>query len=191
MTIQTDGIDKNGNYDILKKHVKGKKLRRIIDIGAWWGPWTLCWQPLAEKIEIFEPNIKILPLLENNILKFSNCTPHKTALGNSRGTVSMSYESHSGTNHITESHGDIAINTLDSYNFSDVDAVKIDVEGYEISVLNGAKQTITTQKPLLQIEGNSAGKRYGVHKKQILELLTSWGMTRIEKKWPDQVWAFK
>ena len=95
------------------------------------------------------------------------------------------------SNSNVESHGDIAINTLDSYNFSDVDAVKIDVEGYEISVLNGAKQTITTQKPLLQIEGNSAGKRYGVHKKQILELLTSWGMTRIEKKWPDQVWAFK
>ena len=51
--------------------------------------------------------------------------------------------------------------------------------------------TIITNKPIIQIEGNSSGKRYGTHKKQILELLTSWGMTRIEKKWPDQVWTFK
>ena len=130
-------------------------------------------------------------MLEHNISTYNNCTLHKTALGETEGTVSMQYDTYSGTNHITESHGDVEINTLDSYNFGDVDVIKIDVEGYEISVLYGAKQTITTQKPLLQIEGNSAGKRYGIHKKQIHDLLNQWGMTRIEKKWPDQVWAFK
>jgi hypothetical protein len=25
----------------------------------------------------------------------------------------------------------------------------------------------------------------------LLDLLAGWGMTRVEKKWPDQVWAFK
>ena len=55
MTLQTDGTDKNGNYDILDEYLRGKHLRRLIDIGAWWGPWSLYWQSRAEKIEIFEP----------------------------------------------------------------------------------------------------------------------------------------
>ena len=167
MTIKIDFTDPSGNYDILSEHVKGKKLRRIIDIGAWWGPWSLHWQPHAEKLEIFEPNTNILPKLKHNISTFDNCTLHNTALGDTKGTVSMGYDTHSGTNHVTQSQGDIAMNTLDSYNFNDVDVIKIDVEGYELSVLNGAKQTITTQKPFLQIEMNKAGQRYGIHKKQV------------------------
>jgi len=190
MTIQRDGTDKNGNYDILTKHLVGKKLHRIIDIGAWWGPWTLHWQQHSEKIEIFEPNKTILPMLEHNIANFNNCTLHKTALGDKKGTVSMAYESHSGTNHVTSLDGDVTLNTLDSYNFTDVDVIKIDVEGYEIPVLMGAKRTILQYKPILQIEANNSGKRYGKTKIDILKLLLGWGMTRIEKKWPDQVWSF-
>jgi len=191
MTVQKDFADKNGNYDILLKHVTHRKLRRIIDIGAWWGPWSLFWQPYAGKLEIFEPNKRILPMLENNISTYNNCTLHKTALGESKGTVSMGYDTHSGTNHVTDSKGDTQINTLDSYNFDNVDVIKIDVEGYEMPVLKGAKDTIMANNPMIQIEGNSSGKRYGIHKKHISELLKSWGMMRIEKKWPDQVWTFK
>ena len=190
MTIKTDFTDPSGNYDLLSDYVKGRKLRTIIDIGAWWGPWTLHWQPHAKKIEIFEPNKNILPLLEHNISTYNNCTLHKTALGDKKGTVSMGYDTHSGTNHIKESQGDIGVKTLDSYSFSEVDVIKIDVEGYEMFVLQGAKQTIMQQKPLLQIEMNKSGQRYGIHKKQISDLLQSWGMTRIRKKWPDQVWIF-
>tara|TARA_E500000178_G_scaffold181398_1_gene180099 strand:+ start:167 stop:742 length:576 start_codon:yes stop_codon:yes gene_type:complete len=191
MTVQKEFTDKNGNYDILLKHVADRKLRRIIDVGAWWGPWSLFWQPHAERLEIFEPNKRILPMLEHNISTYDNCTLHKTALGESRGTVSMGYDTHSGTNHVTDPKGDTGINTLDSYNFDNVDVIKIDVEGYEMPVLRGAEHTIMTNSPMIQIEGNKSGQRYGIHKKQIPELLTSWGMTRIEKKWPDQVWTFK
>ena len=201
MTILKDFTDKKGNYDILWKHVARRKnkplrkqltkpLRTVIDIGAWWGPWTLWWQPHAKKVEVFEPNPHILPMLENNIKELPNCTLHKTALGDVAGTVNMEYQSHSGTNHITEFNGTIPLKTLDSYNFQDVDIIKIDVEGFETAVLEGAEQTIKTQKPIIQVEGNSSGKRYGIHKQDIFNILTSWGMIRIEKKWPDQVWTF-
>lgn len=42
--------------------------------------------------------------------------------------------------------------TLDSYNFEDVDAIKIDVEGHEFEVLKGGEQTILKYLPVLQLE---------------------------------------
>jgi len=46
----------------------------------------------------------------------------------------------------------IQIKTLDSYNFKDVDIVKIDVEGYEFDVILGAVKTIEKWKPIVQVE---------------------------------------
>lgn len=42
--------------------------------------------------------------------------------------------------------------TLDSYNFTDVDVIKIDVEGYELQVLEGAINTVAQNRPIVQIE---------------------------------------
>ena len=182
--------DTNGNYDLLWQYVQQKKLKTIIDIGAWWGPWTLWWGAKAKTIEAFEPNPEILPDLTQNTNKLNNCTVHNTALGNTTGNVSMQYETHSGTYHIKDYNGSINLRTLDSYNFQNVDIIKIDVEGFEVPVLEGAKQTILTQRPWIQIEGNNSGKRYGRSKLDILNLLQSWGMKRVVKKWPDQIWRF-
>ena len=73
---------------------------------------------------------------------------------------------------------------LDDYNFTDVDIIKIDVEGHEHSVLLGAKQTILQNKPLIQIEIQTKQK-YAVYK-----LLENLGMQRIYKRFPDQIWTF-
>lgn len=42
--------------------------------------------------------------------------------------------------------------TIDSFNFSDVDAIKIDTEGFEFFVIQGAEKTITQQQPVIQVE---------------------------------------
>ena len=42
--------------------------------------------------------------------------------------------------------------TLDSYDFQDVDAIKIDVEGSELFVIDGATQTIDKYRPSVQVE---------------------------------------
>jgi FkbM family methyltransferase len=56
----------------------------------------------------------------------------------------------------------ITIETLDSYNFQDVDIIKMDVEGFEYNVLQGAEDTIAKWKPIVQAEMIPAQfKRYG------------------------------
>ena len=189
--LQYDFEDKNGNYDLLYHYVKDNPIRKIIDIGAWWGPWSIWWHDKATSVEIFEPNKDILPKLINNVGKFQNCTIHRNALGDRHGSVSMQCADHSGTYHITEQKGDIEIKTLDSFQFDNVDIIKIDAEGYELPVLEGAKDTILRNRPWIQIEGNKSGERYGRTKLDIKNFLDDLGMTRVTKKWPDQVWTFK
>jgi len=189
--LQYDFQDKNGNYDLLYHYVKDNPIRKIIDVGAWWGPWSLWWHDKAKSVEIFEPNKDILPKLVNNVGKLQNCTIHNTALGDRQGSVSMQCADHSGTYHVTDQNGDIAIKTLDSFEFENVDIIKIDAEGYELPVLEGAKETILRNRPWIQVEGNKSGERYGRTKLDIKNFLFDLGMTRVTKKWPDQVWTFK
>ena len=47
---------------------------------------------------------------------------------------------------------DVEIKTLDSYQFETIDFIKIDVEGYEWEVVQGAEQTIDRCRPTVQME---------------------------------------
>lgn len=47
---------------------------------------------------------------------------------------------------------DVDLKTLDSYDFDDVDIIKIDVEGHEFDVIRGAEQTILKHHPVVQLE---------------------------------------
>ena len=61
---------------------------------------------------------------------------------------------------------------IDSFEFTDVDLIKIDVEGYEMEVLKGAKQTISTCKYLM-IELNNNTKKYGSNNLEIENYLNN------------------
>ena len=94
---------------------------------------------------------------------------YNVALGPTTGTVDMHIKKNDGHNRVandgykTVTGKDVKVNTgyqrvsvpqltLDSYNFSEVDIIKIDVEGYELQVLEGAVNTIATNRPIVQIE---------------------------------------
>lgn len=47
---------------------------------------------------------------------------------------------------------EVNLKTLDSYDFKDVDIIKIDVEGHEFDVVRGAEQTILKYQPVVQLE---------------------------------------
>ena len=94
---------------------------------------------------------------------------YNVALGPTGGSVDMHIKKNDGHNRVandgykTVTGKDVKINTgyqrvsvpqvtLDSYNFTDVDIIKIDVEGYELQVLEGAVNTIAQNRPIVQIE---------------------------------------
>jgi FkbM family methyltransferase len=90
-------------------------------------------------------------------------TVHECALTNkNEGTIGIQdHPEHGGHNFAiyddkqikkSEHVVQVPCRTIDSYNFEDVDAIKIDVEGSELYVIHGAKETIERCRPSVQVE---------------------------------------
>lgn len=92
-----------------------------------------------------------------------NITVHEVALTNrNTGTVDIQdHPEHGGHNftvynatQIKKQQNVVSVpsRTIDSFNFEDVDVIKIDVEGSELFVIDGAVQTIDKYRPSVQVE---------------------------------------
>ena len=83
--------------------------------------------------------------------------------------------------------GDIECRTLDSFNLTDVDYVKIDVDGFEIPLLEGARNTLKTNSPTINIEMKRRKRPLIVHKAK--EILTGLGYTYQSRVNSDEIWT--
>lgn len=142
-----------------------------IDVGANIGMTSLALSALSPngKVYSFEPSPRTYGLLQKNIDENGahNCDPINMACGSSKGTI----EFHDNPNSASASHlsltGTTLINgncqveltTIDDFvavsNISAIDFIKVDVEGLELEVIKGAKNTISQFLPSLFIEFNS------------------------------------
>lgn len=87
---------------------------------------------------------------------------HNVGLGEAPGSFQMEHHpNNAGHNciltpdRVNKTHyalHTVTVNTLDSYNFEDVDVIKVDVEGFEFPVLKGSEQTIRRCRPVVQLE---------------------------------------
>ena len=135
---------------------------RAIDIGANVGVWSYWLSKYAKQVESFEPNPKIFNALKN--IKIKNVNSYNIALSNKSGSVDLLVPkgskgfSNQGASlssiKVQGEHKRISIEAkcLDEYNFLDVDFIKIDVEGHEHEVIEGAQETIKKFKPTMVIE---------------------------------------
>ena len=99
-------------------------------------------------IYAFEPTPTTFSALKENVKYYPNIKVFNYALGEAEGNSSIIVMPNSGSNHIGEGGIPVKIKTIDSTNFK-IDFLKIDVEGYEANVLNGAKETIRKYKPVI------------------------------------------
>ena len=77
----------------------------------------------------------------------------------------------------------VQVETVDSYNFQDVGFIKIDVEGYEKFVLEGAQQTIARCRPTIQLEivANQC-RKFGYWGEDMIEWIRSLDYTVVSRK---------
>jgi FkbM family methyltransferase len=149
--------------------------RRFLDVGAFHGLFSLAFtqgRPEAEAVAV-EPSPLAWDVLEANVRlnPAARLTPIRAAVGASPGTLTMRYAWH----HLEASPDaadspdalQVPLRTLDDLTAElgfHPDVVKVDVEGYEFAVLQGALRILREDRPVLFLE---------VHPYRLRELGTS------------------
>lgn len=117
--------------------------RRCIDAGANYGFLSVGFSKFFQNVEAFELSSDIRHHLEINVKNIPNIRVHQKGLYDTTTSVNFKLRDQSGASGIIE-HGGVTeqVTTLDSFNFDDVDLLKIDVEGAEEHLIIGAENTI-------------------------------------------------
>ncbi|WP_233840489.1 FkbM family methyltransferase [Dyella sp. 2HG41-7] len=150
-----------------------------IDIGANIGNHSLYFSSHFKRVVSFEPHPRIFKVLSLNAELVDNLTCHNVGLSDQEGSAILSGPANNfGRSTIGELRDarsvDIMLTTLDTFReFDNVKLIKIDVEGHEYKVLQGAKNVIQQHKPIILFEQHVEDFKNG--ESQILSLLKEFG----------------
>ena len=147
----------------LSKIIKEHEADIFFDVGSCWGIYSLRLSNIYKKLTIlsFDPIEKNIDRLKSSIAKNNilNIKTFHTAIGSKQGYVELgATEKYSPNYEINESNAVIKekskINFLDNmFEFKNKYLVfKIDTEGFEYEILNGAKKLLRNNNCFLQIE---------------------------------------
>ncbi|MGF6493635.1 FkbM family methyltransferase [Luteibacter sp. 621] len=139
----------------------------VLDIGANIGCTALAFSGMADIVHAFEPSPSTFRLMTTNTSVVQNVQHHNFGLGEAPGSFELTFSptNRSGgfvSNQTKASAGhtveQIEIRTLDdvapTLGVDKIDFIKIDVEGFEGSVLRGAARTLATSQPVVALELN-------------------------------------
>ena len=145
-------------------HSVVSKSVRVIDVGANVGNHSMYWAVHSgAEVEAFEPEGMALDMLRRNIERnglSSKIAVNPTALGAVAGRGRLR-EKHGnlGASHLEMTApaddldgSEVSVACLDSYSFRNVGLIKIDVEGMEIDVIRGARETLRRERPVVWAE---------------------------------------
>lgn len=143
----------------------------------------------------FEPQRIVYQQLSGNLIlnNIFNSITFQAALGNEQSTSTMKvvdYESNwinIGDTSIGEGGEKIDVYTLDQIELEKLDFIKIDIQGYELFMLQGAKNTLEQYKPTLfiEIEPHQLIK-FNITETQLIDYIKSFGyrMFKINNDYP-------
>ena len=130
-----------------------------VDVGAWWGAWSSHMARHADRVITLEPIPYVVEALRSSLP--DNVEVREVAASDVTGRATLwlpaagvGAEGRSSlTSPTPESNPiDVATTRIDDLDLDQVDLLKIDVEGHEMAVFDGARATIERHRPVLVIE---------------------------------------
>lgn len=169
--IQKVIIDTESFYELdMLKDIEEKVSNNdlILDVGANIGNHSIHFAKICNcNVLSFEPQKEVFSILNENI-RLNNLSSlvkaYNIGIGarNTKGNLTIIDKNNSGTGKIEfDENGEIIVKTLDSIlkkytNINDLKIIKIDVEGRELEVLQGARGIINKFNPMIYIEIQSS-----------------------------------
>ena len=146
-----------------------------VDVGAWYGPWTVRLAGLADRVVSIEPNPDLAAAVRArcpaaHVVEAAASDQDGTAElylpPGGRGAEGTASLEHTGGRSIT-----VRRVTIDGLGLTGVRFIKMDIEGHEAAALRGAEQTIRRDSPMLVLELETRHQRI----EDVVGMLTSWG----------------
>jgi len=157
----------------------------FVDVGANIGAYSILAASLqGTRCVAFEPSSDTYPLLVENVELndyASRVATRRVAVGRERREILLT-SSLDTVNHVTSTEGSLSRESVPVLTLDDAlegegaTLIKIDVEGYETAVVEGAAETLSNERLLaLVLEMNGSGARYGFDESALDATLVSSG----------------
>ena len=171
-------------------HCPLDRRRTMIDAGAHCGLWAYNFAKYFNWIEAFEPVAAHRECFGKNIPDemHHRIAMHPYALGENGGRVAIKSNPSSSGDSWVNGPGDIEMRTIDSFELTEVDLIKVDAEGFEEKILRGAEQTLRQWKPVVCVEQKrSMAEKFGLKPQGALVYLKSLGYRSVAEMSGDYV----
>ena len=163
----------------IERHVQQGDI--ALDVGAHVGYHTLNFSAAGAFVYAFEPADLMFRLLKYNTMQVSTIVPIKKAVSDINGIVTFYESTRSAWSSLNPQQRSIPRQVdsirLDDLSLSRVDWIKIDVEGAESLVLEGAREILEKYAPRLIIEWLP---KNDTNFDRILEILDGWECTPLD-----------
>jgi FkbM family methyltransferase len=164
-----------------------------IQAGGNVGLWPLEMSEYFDAVHTFEPEPDTFRFLEANTQHVPNIQRYPLALGAEAGRCAIKRRS-LGAHRVVDGDA-VAVVTLDDMFPADVfpvGLIQLDVEGYELPILQGAMRLLAAHRPVLQLELRDLGGKYGWEEKDLWRFLGQFGYRHQRSVGPDSVfWGGK
>lgn len=139
-------------FERILQHIGAGNGRTMVDVGAYIGDSTKWFEDAGFKCYAFEPMPDAFACLEKNAHPDTVCNNVAIGNGQTYATTTESEGNLGGRSLVVNGGGEISL-SIDFLFPDGIDVLKIDAEGFEPFILEGAKETLK-KKPILIIEIN-------------------------------------
>jgi FkbM family methyltransferase len=165
-----------------------------VDAGAHVGIMTRELARRFKHVFAFEPHPETFACLEKNVAGLANVSCCNAALGRADGFAGLEMEpkENTGDRQVIEGGEGIHVCALDGVPLVDCNLIKMDVQGYEAEVLEGARDTIAAFSPVViaEVEPRDKLRRHYGKEGAVDKFMRRFEATEVARVGHDRVYAF-